>query len=142
VQWFPDLAAHFRLAASLLEPGGAYLVSGFLRDNFPELNALLAEEPFGYRDFPGHPLEAVERAAAASFSVEALRTEDLARVYPDPEAFLAVIRGLGSARRPQEGKPLTRGHLALLSRRYQEGYAVPGGVRATWRPWYALLRKA
>ncbi|HLP40889.1 MAG TPA: methyltransferase [Fibrobacteria bacterium] len=141
VQWFPDLSAHFTRVATLLAPGGAYLVSGFLRSNFPELNALLAEEPFEYRDFPGHSLEEVERAARGSFAVEALAAADLERTYPDPGAFLAVIKGLGSARRPESGRPLTRGRLELLRERYRTRYLAPGGVRATWRPWYALLRR-
>lgn len=143
VQWFPDLAAHFRLVASRLRPGGAYLVSGFRADNFPELNAILAGEPFHYRDFPGHSPADVEAAAvAAGLRAEALQAGEERAVYPDARAFLDHIQGLGSARRPAEGRPLTRGRLALLLERYQTGYPTEGGVAATWRTWTALLRKA
>jgi malonyl-CoA O-methyltransferase len=141
VQWFPDLDRHFGSVAGLLQPGGVYLASGFLRDNFPELNSILAREPFGYTDFPGHSLEEVESAARGAFAVESLRTESLERTYADAAAFLGLIKGLGSSRRPPEGRPMTRGRLEALLAAYRRGYAVEGGVRATWKPWYALLRK-
>lgn len=145
VQWFPDLGAHLRMVSARLVPGGRFLVSGFLRDNFPELNAILAEDPFGRRDFPGHTREAIDAAAEGCFMVEALAFESVEEVFPDAGAFLARIKGLGSARRPVEGSPMTRGGLELLLRRYQEGYPAQGpggtGVRATWKPWYALMRK-
>lgn len=141
VQWFPDLSAHLRMVAGLLAPGGAYLVSGFLADNFPELNAILAEEPFGYREFPGHAGAAIERAGGG-LVLETLRTDSVTEDYPDVRAFLEHIRGLGAARRPTEERPMTRNRLALLEERYRKGYpSGSGGVRATWKPWYALLRK-
>lgn len=142
VQWFPRLDRHFAMVASLLEREGAYLVSGFTRDNFPELNAILAAPPFGYPDYPGHVAAGIRAAAAsAGFGVEAYREDTLETALPSPQAFLESIRGLGSARRPESGKPLTRGRLRLLLATYQERYSCPGGFKATWKPWYALLRK-
>lgn len=141
VQWFPDLAAHFRMVAGLLAPGGRYLVSGFLRDNFPELNGILAEPPFGYRDFPGHDYVEIEAAAGPAFSLEGIWKESMPRTYSDPRAFLAAIQGSGSARRPRQDGPMTRSRLDFLVRTYGERHGVEGGVRATWRPWCAVLRK-
>lgn len=142
VQWFPDLEAHLRLAAGLLAPGGTYLVSGFRRDNFPELNALLAAEPFGHRDFPGHQREEAERAMArAGFAVEAMGAEEREEAFPDARAFLDRIRGLGASRRPAEGRPLTRASLERLVKEYRERYPSGEGVRATWRTWSARLRR-
>ena len=144
VQWFPALEDHFALVHGLLAPSGLYLVSGFLRGNFPELNTLLAEVPFGHKDFPGHWEPDIAAAARkAGFGVEALETDEDREEYPDARAFLDYIRGLGSARRPEEGHPMTRGRLGLLMDRYQERYGADkgGGVRATWRTWYALLAK-
>lgn len=145
VQWFPELSAHFSFAAGLLAPHGICLVGGFQRDNFPELNSLLSEAPFGFRDFPGHDRREVEASARlAGFGVEAWREGAEAEEYPDARAFLAHIQGLGSARRPDEGRPLTRGSLALLLAEYHRRYGTgeAARVRATWKPWYALLRKA
>jgi malonyl-CoA O-methyltransferase len=143
VQWFPRLDRHFAMVASLLEPDGAYLVSGFTRDNFPELNAILSEPPFAYPGYPGHVAEGIRAAAAsAGFGIAAYREDSLETVQPTPQAFLESIRGLGSARHPESGKPLTRSRLRLLLATYQECYSCPGGVRATWKPWYALLRKS
>ena len=142
VQWFPRLDRHFAMVASLLEREGAYLVSGFTRDNFPELNAILSEPPFAYPDYPGHMAPGIRAAAAsAGFGIAAYREESLETVLPTPQAFLESIRGLGSARHPESEKPLTRGRLRLLLATYQERYSCPGGVKATWKPWYALLRK-
>lgn len=142
VQWFPDLARHLRWTASLLAPGGLYLASGFEQSNFPELNAILREAPFGYGDFPGHP-EADLRgmASAAGLEVLSLETEQVETVAPSPRAFLDAIRSLGAARRPREDRPLTRTRLELLVRTYQARYPREGGVAATWIPWYALFRK-
>lgn len=144
VQWFPDLTAHLRLVSGLLAPGGLYLVSGFLRDNFPELNAILAAEPFGYGDFPGHDRAGIEAAAAgAGFAAEIVAEGRETESFPDVRAFLGCIRGLGASRRPAEGKALTRGRLEVLEDTYRRCYpSGDGGIRATWRPWYARLRKA
>lgn len=141
VQWFPDLETHLRMVSGLLSPGGIYLVSGFLKGNFPELNALLAEKPFNYRDFPGHVRAEISAAAAgAGFAVDAWEDEALDCVYPSPEDFLGTIRGLGSSRRPQAAG-MTRSRLEYLVAQYQKRYACEGGVKATWRPWYARLAK-
>jgi hypothetical protein len=140
VQWFPDLETHFRMVGGLLAPDGVYLVSGFLRGNFPELNALLYGEPFNYRDFPGHTrIGVAEAAKAAGLSVEVFEADAMECVYPSPEDFLGAIRGLGSSRRP-EGAAMTRSRLEYLVIQYQERYACEGGVTATWKPWYARLR--
>ncbi|MDQ3002862.1 MAG: methyltransferase domain-containing protein [Fibrobacterota bacterium] len=142
VQWFPDLRRHFSQVASLLAPSGSYLVSGFTRDNFPELNAILREPPFSYASFPGHFRGEIESAAAAAgLDCADFQDESVAFVLPSARDFLESIRGLGSARRPDEEKPLTRSRLRYLLETYQERYPVEGGVRATWKPWYAWLRK-
>jgi len=142
VQWFPDLVRHLRWASALLAPGGFYLASGFDRSNFPELNSLLGEAPFGYADFPGHPAEDLAAMAAeAGLELAVLESERRETVFPSPRAFLEGIRALGAARRPREDSPMTRSRLELLLRRYQERYPREGGVAATWAPWYAVLRK-
>jgi malonyl-CoA O-methyltransferase len=142
VQWFPDLARHLRWTASLLAPGGLYLASGFDRSNFPELNAILRDPPFGYPDFPGHPAADLRgMAAEAGLELAALETEIVETVEPSPRAFLEAIRALGAARRPREESPMTRARLGLLVDTYQARYPREGGVAATWMPWYALFRK-
>lgn len=143
VQWFPDLDAHLAWTASLLAPGGAYLVSGFDAANLPELNAILRSPPFGYTDFPGHPAAGLESLGArAGLRLEAIKGESQVEILPSPRALLESIRALGAARRPREDRPLTRKGLEHLLQAYQEGYPREGGVTATWKPWYALFRKA
>lgn len=142
VQWFPDLARHLRWVAGLLPAGGLYLASGFDRDNFPELNSILGEPPFGYADFPGHSAGDVRAAAqAAGLDLMALASDRIEAIFPTPRMFLETIRALGAARRPREDRPMNRVKLDLLLRTYQERYPREGGVAATWAPWYALFRK-
>lgn len=139
VQWFPNLTLHFKMVAAHLIPEGVYLVSGFRSDNFPELNALLSRPPFEYRNFPGHTEGEIFAAAETSgFAVEKLITESIEQTYPTSREFLNAIKGLGSARRP-ENSPLTRSKLEFLIQEYQMLYACDGGVKATWKPWCARL---
>lgn len=150
VQWFPDLAAHLRFAASAAGPGAAYLVSGFGRDNFPELNALLAAEPFAYRDFPGHAPDAVEAAAgAAGWAVAGMLAWEHKDVLPGARAVLQRVRDLGAVRDPRTGGRMTRARLAFLIAEYERRFAAgpaesgqPVPVSLTWKPWAALLVKA
>ena len=142
VQWFPDLESHFRSCASLVKSDGFYALSGFCRTNFPELDSLLSEPPWGFPDPPGHFLsKACEAARDAGFQVH-LREEDVVEsVYPSALEFLRAIGQAGASRAPREGKPLTRELLRQLVETYAERFAVAGGVKATWKPWFLLLRK-
>ncbi|MCD6023719.1 MAG: hypothetical protein K0Q91_635 [Fibrobacteria bacterium] len=143
VQWFPDLGRHLRFASSLTAPGGHYLVSGFARRNFPELNALLSEPPFSYTRFPGHDPDAVEKAAAASgWNVLAFLDWEEKEVLPSPRHVLRMLQDLGSVRDPREGGRMNRANLEFLLREYGNRFAEGDGVRLTWRPWAALLEKA
>lgn len=143
VQWFPDLAAHFRFAASLSSAGACYLVSGFGAGNFPELNALLMEPPFSYNRFPGHDPRDVEAAAVrAGWSVGGMLSWEEVEVLPSPRDVLQRLQDLGAVRDPREGGRMTRANLAHLLSEYARRFAEPegkGGVRLTWKPWTALL---
>ena len=143
VQWFPDLERHLRFAASLAAPGGHYLVSGFARKNFPELNTLLSAPPFSYTRFPGHEPAAVESAAAAAgwdtLSMLAWEEEE---ILPSPRQVLRMLQDLGSVRDPREGGRMNRDNLEFLLTEYGRRFAQGDGVRLTWRPWAALLQKA
>jgi malonyl-CoA O-methyltransferase len=142
VQWFSDLAAHFRFAGSLAAPGARYLVSGFDRANFPELNALLSEPPFSYRSFPGHSQAAVENAAlAAGWSVTAFVGWEERDILPTARAVLKQLQELGSVRDPREGGRMNRANLAHLLAEYERRFAEGSGVQLTWKPWVALLSR-
>jgi SAM-dependent methyltransferase len=142
VQWFPDLATHFRLAGLLSAPGARYLVSGFDAVNFPEINALLREPPFDYRNFPGHTQAEIETAAnAAGWSVTTFLGWEESEVLPTPRAVLKLLQELGSVRDPREGGRMNRANLAYLLAEYERRYSTEGGVRLTWKPWAALLTR-
>jgi malonyl-CoA O-methyltransferase len=141
VQWFPDLAGHFRFAAGLAKPGGHCLVSGFSQANFPELNSLLAEPPFAYRGFPGHDPESVPAAAASwGWSRVRIETWEEIQIVSSPLEVLRKIQTLGSARDPKNGGKLNRRNLDHLLSAYSERFGENGGVRMTWKPWAAAFR--
>ncbi len=143
VQWFPDLAAHFRFAALLAAPGARYLVSGFDAANFPEINALLREPPFEYRSFPGHTQNEIEKAAVeAGWTVTTFLGWEESEVLPTPRSVLQLLQELGSVRDPREGGRMNRANLAHLLSEYERLYSCEGGVRLTWKPWAALLTRA
>ena len=151
VQWFPDLAAHLRLAARLSTSGASgtpgasgahYLVSAFDADNFPELNALLREPPFGYTRFPGHSRAALDAAArAAGWEVTSFLAWEEAETLPDARTVLRRMQDLGSVRDPRAGGRMTRANLTRLLDAYTQRFSVAGGVRLTWKPWAALLTR-
>lgn len=141
VQWFSDLGAHFEACRALLRPGGSCLVSGFCRTNFPELDSLLSGPPWDFPDPPGHFLsDAVRVAIEAGFRVQLAEEDVVEHVYPSALEFLRAIGQSGASRAPREGRPLTREHLRLLLETYETRFAVPGGVKATWHPWFLFLR--
>jgi len=142
VQWFPDLEAHLRACRALLGPGGRYALSGFCRSNFPELDGLLSSPPWDFPEPPGHFLsEAARSAERAGFEVLLREEDEVELVYPSALEFLRAIAQAGASRAPREGRPLTRGSLRRLVERYDELHRVEGGVKATWKPWFLLLRR-
>jgi malonyl-CoA O-methyltransferase len=141
VQWFPDLASHLRACRALLRPGGRYALSGFCRGNFPELEALLSTPPWDFPEPPGHALSrAEELAKEAGFEVVLREDAAVELVYPSALEFLRAIALAGASRAPREGRPLTRALLRRLLDTYDARNAVAGGVKATWKPWFLLLR--
>jgi malonyl-CoA O-methyltransferase len=143
VQWFPDLARHLRFAGMLAGPGAHYLVSGFGRENFPELNALLSEPPFSYTSFPGHDPSSVEAAAQeAGWEPLAIFSWEEVEVLPTAREVLRRLQELGSVRDPREGGRMNRTNLAWLIAEYERRFARAGGVSLTWKPWAALLKRA
>jgi len=141
-QWFPNLGNHLRYASSVTDSSGMYLLSGFARSNFPELNSLLAEPPFSYQKFPGHEPEAfIAALPGTGWELEKIRSWEEKEILPSARDVLHRIRDLGSSRDPREGGKMNRNNLEKLLRDYETRFRVQEGVRLTWRPWAAMLRK-
>ncbi len=143
VQWFPDLPLHLHWVARRLKQEGCYLVSGLLGDNFSELQSILRSAPFHYENWPGQNREEIETSAqTAGLAVKVFAEDSWEETYKTPEDLLRRIQGVGASLRPSEGHFLTRERLKELCRRYVEGFSIAGpGVKATWKPWFALLQK-
>lgn len=141
VQWFPDLHAHLGACRKLLKEGGTYALSGFCRTNFPELDALLSSPPWDWPDPPGHFLSAARGTAArCGFDVQLAEEDVVEYVYPSAMEFLRAIGQSGASRAPRAGRALTRDLLRELVGAYEERFSVEGGVKATWHPWFLILR--
>ena len=142
VQWFSNLENHLRFASQLVKPHGAYLVSGFAQSNFPELNSILAQPPFSYQTFPGQDSESIRKAAdRAGWKVETIQEWEEVELLPSAMEVLHRIQALGSTRDPKEGGRLNRKNLNYLITEYERRFSQPEGVRLTWKPWAALLKK-
>ena len=142
VQWFPDLDRHLKFVQNILKPDGFYLISGFARSNFPELNGLLSEPPFSYQNFPGHDLKSVETNAHPSgWKVMAIQGWEEKEILSSALDVLHRLQVLGSTRDPREGGRLNRKNLDHLIAEYTRRFSEPSGVRLTWKPWVALLRR-
>lgn len=139
VQWFPDLRAHLAGVAHRSLPGGHYLVAGFLPENLPELGKTLAR--FGVTLNVGHSRAALEAASrAAELRIQRFQTEAIVREYAGARELLDALRTMGASRYPGE-RPLARRALRELMKDYERHFASPGGVRATWQVWYAVLAR-
>jgi malonyl-CoA O-methyltransferase len=143
VQWFPDLEAHLRAVRGLVSTNSVYLVSGFSRGHFPELERILGSDEFAYPPGPGHELsEAAEAARRAGWNPAEAREEAREEVHPTAQDFLRHLKASGANRPPPDGRPLTRAKLRRLLERLESEAAAPGGVAVTWKPWFLRLEAA
>jgi malonyl-CoA O-methyltransferase len=141
VQWLPDLQEHFVRCRELAPLGGRLAVAGLGDDNFPELERILAQPPFGYPPGPGHPsAAAAEAATRGEWKVEFLAGEEWPVSYPTASAFLGHLRDSGANRPPPPGKSLGRAGLRDLQERLEREASGPGGIRITWKPWFLVAR--
>lgn len=140
VQWFPDLDEHFRSIRSLSVFGSIYILSGFCRSHFYELERILVSDEFGYPPGPGHdPSEAISAAEGVGWKARMLHEETRQEIHGSALAFLKHLAASGATRPPPEGRPLTRSRLQRLLSRLAEEASVPGGISITWKPWFLLL---
>jgi malonyl-CoA O-methyltransferase len=140
IQWFPDLDTHFRSLRGLSKPGTDYLVSGFCRDHFPELETILGSAEFGYPPGPGHsPDEAIEAAERSGWKALLVHEASKAETYASASDFLRHLKASGANRPPPTNRPLTRSRLQLLVERLSREAGTPTGIAITWKPWFLRL---
>jgi hypothetical protein len=139
VQWLPDLGAHLAAVRELMSPSGQCLLSGFSRDHFPELRAIVEHAPFDLPSLPGVDLADIARTAEANgLRLDASTSEALPVTYPSVMDLLRSLREMGASRYPSAPR-LTPSRLRLLEQTYTARHSVADGVVCTWKPWYAVL---
>lgn len=139
VQWFPALGSHLKACRELLAPQGTVAIGGFCHDHFPELDAILRSEEFGYPPGPGHnPTELPAHLAKAGFTRWDIQTSVWEQAYDSARAFLEHLRESGANRPPPSGHALSKERLRLLLSRIEERCGTDPGIRITWKPWFLV----
>ncbi|MGA2052028.1 MAG: hypothetical protein ABSH19_01815, partial [Opitutales bacterium] len=118
-RWRAEMAPGARLAVGLLLPG-----------TFAELESLLPEAP-PVRWRPAREWENLLRDAG--FRLERTETWEHISLHPSALDFLRSVHAMGLAPRRAVGSGRLRSALCA----YDQRFAEPGGVRATWRAWLA-----
>jgi len=135
LQWLPDPATTLRLWHSQLAPGGHLAVGIWLPGTLGELASLLPEaSPVRWRS--AHEWAAL--LSSAGFTLERSETWEHLSLHPSALDFLRAVHAMGLAPRRAVGP----GRLRSALRTYDLRFAIPGGVRATWRAWLARARPA
>lgn len=139
VQWFPALGSHLKACRALLAPKGNVAIGGFCHDHFPELEAILRSEEFGYPPGPGHDPEGLPaQLAEAGFTRWDIQTGVWEQTYGSAQAFLEHLRESGANRPPPAGRALGKERLRLLLSRIEERCRTDHGIRITWKPWFVV----
>ena len=145
LHWVDNLRATFENIFQCLEPGGLFALGIMLEGTLKELHGLrreIAPQKGAASHLPACA-ETEGNLKAAGFSILRKIHSEERIVYSDARAFLRAIheQGVTGGRVGAGRAPLTRTELARLAEAYQERFAVPGGVSATYETALFLLRK-
>lgn len=142
VQWFEHPRASLPALVSCLRSGGHMLHSTFGPRTFEELHTILREvESERGNPVPEHyglPLMTAgnwqELLLASGLSEVRVEVSLVRRTYPGLAELLQAVKGIGAAFAPGRatGGALTPGSLREVARRYDQRFAVPGGVEVTY----------
>lgn len=126
LQWADEPVEILRRWRRVLRPGGRQLSGIYIAPSLPEFGALMPER----RPFPWRTAEEW-RASFEAAGFHAIRQETRTReyVYENARALMRQLHGTGAT---VVGAPVPTGRLKTLLRDYEEAFARPGGVVATW----------
>jgi malonyl-CoA O-methyltransferase len=133
LQWLETPEVVLQSWRKLLAPGGQLAVAILLEDTFCELQELLpAAQPLRWRSAEAWRA-LVEQAG---FGLERAEHWRQTSIHTSALDLLRGIHGMGLA--PQ--RLSSAGKLRTALRTYDQRFAAPGGVRATWQGWLARAR--
>lgn len=126
LQWADHPVRILQRWRRILRAGGRHLSGIYIAPSLPEFGALMPER----RPFPWRTAEEWrESFAAAGFRSIRLETRTREYVYENARALMRQLHGTGAT---VIGDPVPSGRLKTLLRDYEEAFARPGGVVATW----------
>ncbi|MBE3594138.1 MAG: malonyl-ACP O-methyltransferase BioC [Candidatus Carbobacillus altaicus] len=143
-QWLNRPSEVVRKLSGCLEDGGMMAVATFGPRTFWELFFAFrqAGDPAPRRGPTLPPMRFWSEAVhACGLQVEVLERVRMYRVYPSVRDFLKTVKKMGASHAPKSDRPLSRRVLTRMEAWYNETFAVPGGVQATFEVIVAVARK-
>jgi SAM-dependent methyltransferase len=130
LQWIEEPEAVLRGWRKILAPGGQLAVAVLLPGTLHELQTVLpATTPLRW-----HSAEEWRMILRhTDFAVEREATWEHREIHPHALTLLRTVHAMGLAPR----RAASVGRLRAALRAYDQKFAVPGGVRATWQAWLA-----
>jgi malonyl-CoA O-methyltransferase len=136
LHWVDDLCATCRNAFENLEPGGLFALGMMLEGTLKELHEMrlaVAPDKAPQRLLPSFN-RLVEALEDAGFHIVRKKLSEEEIIYDDAATFLRAIheQGVTGGKVSVGSAPLSRKEINQLIEDYQEAYATPDGVKATY----------
>ncbi len=145
MQWVEKVEEAFREVYRVLKPGGYTMVTTYGTDTLWELR-----EAFSTIDGLPHVIEFSELdyllkcAGDAGFNIQLSKKATETYYYPNLQALLDMLRGLGATNKHvKRHKGLTGVHtFAMMEQEYERRHLNPSGLPATWDVYFILLKRS
>lgn len=145
LHWVSPFADGIARAADQLRPGGTAAFAIMLDGTLRELHEARREAAPDKAALAKMPTIQEVRSALSAVGLRLLTEEaaDEALVFASPRVVLDSLRvqGLTAGHLARGSAPLTRGEFARLEKLYTDNLSVSGGVTATYRVGYFIVRK-
>lgn len=143
-QWLNHPFEVVQKLSGCLTDGGILAVATFGPRTFWELFCAFrqAGDPSSRRGpiFPSMAFWS-EAIRACGLKVEILERVRVHRVYPNVRFFLKAVKKMGASHAPKNDRPLSRDVLARMEKIYNDTFAVPGGIQATFEVIVVVAQK-
>lgn len=141
MQWYADPARSLPADLALLRPGGEFVLALFVEGTLAELAEASRETGFG-SVHPMRPAASYRHVLAGLPGLTVTQEETVLRVgHPTVLALLKSLKGAGVTHTPGRKVP-SAARYRDFTRYYQERFATPDGVRASYAVAYFRGRVA